>query len=171
MTTSAENGLKSLSVELDALRQAVAARDTSEEWRLTRNVLSWLHYLDEVALKRLGKAAYHETLRPQTPDGRTQAALMLLRAIAQHHGPEVQTLVWRPVQVRTGAGLRMTVSLGGGEPVEVRTAITEWPALADLPSSRDKAYGRDVFYAQHVQGKTLLEPLEAAQRFLVATLQ
>lgn len=135
-----------------------------------------MHTLDDQAHKRLGPD-YRELTRRASEDGRTQAALTLVRGIAHHHGSEVRALVLRETSLRVMRGGKLVEARkfvrGNGELVEARTrvAVTAWRPLAELPPSMEKMHQRDVYYAQHVEGRGLLEPLVAAHRFLVGLQQ
>lgn len=134
-----------------------------------------LHVLDEAAVKRLGRDAYYGE-RAKTEDGRTQAALMLVRGIAHHHLAEVQASMLRESKmflVQAGGlvpAQTFQVRDGGLVPMSTHMMSRGWPPLSDLPASTEPSHNRDRYYADHVEGKGLVQPLLAAQRF-VTTLQ
>lgn len=145
-------------------------------WSRTMHVLNLMHSLDDQAHKRVGKD-YRDVTRRGSEDGRTQAALTLVRGIAHHHGSEVQALVWYRLATFTARGGEFVQATGQiareGEyvPIDVSIASGTWRPLAELPSTTEKTYDRDTYYAQHVEGRTLMEPLVAAQRFLAGLQQ
>jgi hypothetical protein len=162
---------------MDDLRAAeqAASRDELRVWRCTLEVLNLLHSLDDQAHKRIGPE-YRAKIRRASEDGRTQAGLTLVRGIAHHHGLDVRAIVWQPVgmfAVQAGELVpirQYAVQEGKLVPMEVRTAAAVWRPLAELPQSTERLHERDVYYKALVEGKGLIEPLVAAQRFL-ATLQ
>lgn len=172
MSEGERRALGALVDSLALLQAAVTAQDGGAEWRCTRDVLEWLHVLDDAATTRLGRENYRSR-RAATEDGRTQAALTLVRGIAHHHLAEVQASMLRrstmfsvdadgalvPVQV-------YAVQASGLVPVTTHSVITGWPPLSDMPASAQPLHGRDRYYADHVEGRELLPTLLAAQRFL-----
>lgn len=173
VTDAERRGLQVLGLALQELRAALPGLNEVDSWRRTLEVLNLMHSLDDQAHRRL-KAPYREVTRRATGDGRTQAALTLVRGIAHHHGSEVQAGVWQSMGVFAavdGAWVPMRISLAGPEgqdvPMQVATAVMVWRPLSDLPRSTEPMHDRDTYYAQHVQGRPLLEPLLAAERFLV----
>lgn len=177
-TEAEQRGLQVLGQAMDELRQAQEARDESTVWRRTLEVLNLMHSLDDQAHKRLGKD-YREVTRRATEDGRAQAALTLVRGIVHHHGSEVQAPVWRRLGIFTArpngerVEMRMyTARDGEYVPMEASTALAAWSPLSALPPSPEKhLHDRDTYYAQHVEGLGLMEPLVAAQRFLAGLQQ
>lgn len=171
VTEAERRGLQALGQAMTELRQAQEAGDESTVWRRTREVLNLMHSLDDQAHKRLGPG-YRETLRRASEDGRTQAALTLVRGIAHHHGSEVRALVLRETKTRVMLGGKLVETRSfvrlNGELVETttRVAVTAWRPLSELPTSTEKLHDRDAYYRDHVEGRGLLEPLVAAQRFL-----
>ncbi len=172
-TESERRGLRALADRLGELQTAVSGRDAYKTWVLTREVLNWLHFLDEAARARLGgKDAYYVQVRPNTEDGRTLGALTFVRGIVHHHPADVQARIWRGArtfvrQNKDWAEVRTfhRVDDGWGE-VTPYVAVWAWPALADLPESSEPKHSRDAYYVDHVEAKLLIEPLLAAQRFL-----
>ncbi len=108
--------------------------------------------------------------RRASEDGRTQAALTLVRGIAHHHGSEVQAHVFRAAKMYVGDEEVVRVYLGEAE-ASVGFAVLVWSPLSALPISTEKMHDRDAYYAQHVEGRGLMEPVVAAQRFLVGLQQ
>lgn len=175
MTTPAtedeQQALRALEQAMQELGAGQSGGDELTIWRRTREVLELMHSLDDQAHKRLGRA-YREVTRRATEDGRTPAALCLVRGIAHHQLSEVRALVLRETTrhvmldgelVSTKRYVRIN-----GELVETKTrvAVTAWRPLADLPPSPEPLHDRDTYYAQHVEGRGLMEPLLAAQRSL-----
>ncbi len=160
-----------------AMEELRAAQESQAEpvrvWRLTREVLNLMHSLDDQLHKRLGPD-YREVTRRATEDGRTQAALTLVRGIAHHHGSEVQALVWRGMELLAVEKDRLVpmkvlfVEAEGSVEAQTFTMAATWRPLSELPDSTEKQqlHDRDIYYARHVEGRGLMEPLLAAQRFL-----
>lgn len=170
-TDAERRGLQSLGQAMDELRQAQEARDAFLVWRRTKAVLEDMHSLDDQAHKRLGPD-YRKVNRRASEDGRTQAALTLVRGIAHHHGSEVQALVWRGMEVLAVEKDRLVpmkvlfVEAEGYVEAQTFTSEVTWRPLSELPDSTEKLHGRDAYYARLVEGRDLMEPLVAAQRFL-----
>ena len=170
-----QRGLRALSASLDALAEG-AERDPDAAWGKTREVLEWLHFCDEAAADRLTPLRYY-ALRAASADGQAQAGLMLARGLVHHnHAAEVQDLIWKPTETLVmvdGAWKPMMTSVmvdGEWKPMVSSVAVRAWPRLDLLPRlpPGQKTHGRDVHYSQHVEGRALMDPLLAAQRFLVA---
>jgi hypothetical protein len=169
--------LAALGRAIDDLRRAHLAHDVELEWDRTRTVLNWLHSLDELTSARLGPT-YKGSLRPADPEGRTQGALTLVRGLAHHRGARLKGQqvfrVEKTVSYFGGQALEVQdrVTFIGGQPFraakpETVTMTTHWRPLAELPPLHQKEkHGRDVDYAQHVEGRPLMEPLLAAQRWV-----
>ena len=168
-TEAERRGLQALGEAINELRQAQEAGDQPTVWRRTLEVLNLMHSLDDQAHKRLGPD-YREVIRRASEDGRTQAALTLVRGIAHHHGSEVQAHVFREPKMYVGDRPVLKVYLGDRE-ASVRVAVLLWSPLSALPASTEKMHDRDAYYARHVEGRGLMEPLVSAQRFLAKLQQ
>ena len=158
---------------MDELRQAEEAQaDPLRVWRLTLEVLNLMHSMDDQAHKRLGPD-YREVTRRASEDGRTQAALTLVRGIAHHHGSEVQALVWRGMEVlafEKGRLVPMKVNF-----VEAESCVERSRSPSRRPGGPDRSCrprqrstcttGTPITPGTSRGG--LMEPLLAAQRFMV----
>jgi hypothetical protein len=82
--------------------------------------------------------------RRASEDGRTQAALTLVRGIAHHHGCEVQALVWRGMEVLAVEKGRLVpmkvyfVEAEGYVEAQPFTVAAAWRPLSELPPSPEK---------------------------------
>ena len=169
-TEAERRGLQALGEAINELRQAQEAGDQPTVWRRTLEVLNLMHSLDDQAHKRLGPD-YREVIRRASEDGRTQAALTLVRGIAHHHGSEVQAHVFREpkMYVRRPPGAKGVPRRQGGIGARRRAPVV---APVRPPSLHgEEMHDRDAYYARHVEGRGLMEPLVSAQRFLAKLQQ
>jgi hypothetical protein len=150
-------------------------------WLRTWTVLGLMHSLDDQAKKRITQAPYYR-LRAASDDGLTLAALTMVRDLAHHEGHQVQ-----PAEVHRGmeilaaveGGLvplaMFAVGDGGLVPLQITAPSVLWRPYAELPpwptKRKRKLHDRDAYYRCHVEGRSLMEPLRAAQRFLAGLQQ
>ncbi len=82
----------------------------------------------------------------------------------------MQAQVFRKVKIYVGERPVLRVYAGDRE-ASMGVAVLVWSPLAELPASTEPLHDRDTYYAQHVEGRGLMEPLLAAQRFLAGLHQ
>lgn len=136
--------------------------------------------LEERAKPMDRKTYYSE--RKQSEDGRTQAALMYVRGIVHHREANVAGELLTPLTLagvvredRSIEPIEHVWYFENGERVGLIGNMYElsrpWPPLSQLPEPLiSEKHGRDSYYAAYVQGKALMEPLLAAERFLRSVL-
>jgi hypothetical protein len=149
-------------------------------WLRTWTVLGLMHSMDDQAKERITKDPYYG-LRAASDDGLTLAALTMVRDLAHHEGHRVEpALVHRGMEllaVEKGGLVPLKVyAVGDGGLVDLQMTAPSvlWRPYAELPpwpAKKHELYDRDTYYIGCVEGRGLMKPLRAAQRFLAGLQQ
>jgi hypothetical protein len=164
VTAERELGELGLREAIDRLQGRISDPSLGEPIVSLAEVLEWIYTLEEFHKKRI-PAYYYDRL--QSVDGQTEAALVYARGLFTHSLQAAAHLVSRPTRmIRIGGGGRrgggVTIGSGGGSAIE-------WKAFHDLPlPGKPESHGRDLLYTQHVELRTLLQPLQSAITFILA---
>jgi hypothetical protein len=163
MTDERVLGEKGHSEALQRLRDRLNDPGMGDPLISLAEVLEWSYTLDEYHAKQLG-ANYRKTIRAASDDGETQAALTFARGLFTHSLTHVGELVM--MQTIRPAGYP-----GGRRAGNIRIVAVpkgyHWKLRAELPPpDPGLVKGRDLLYDNRVAGRPLLDPLEAAARFL-----
>ncbi len=160
-----------LNASMRDLEAAFAQRDKPVTWRQVGDTLEWLHKLEQAEKH----SPDYWTDQAGHAAGQTLGGLLWALGIAHHHDEARQTTpeVLAHPYFRTGTGVVrkpvLTKRPGGCHPVPVRVVRHVWVTRSDLPSSdRSEDGGRELWYDQHVAGRPLLPPLQAAKAWITA---
>src|SRR4051812_24750576 len=94
-TNSIERHLRAARQRLESVDAAHAEQRDNDRWQGLRELLNWLHALDDIGKAQTGERAWFD-LRSSSAGGRTFAALVWVRGLTQHHQAEVERLRWLP---------------------------------------------------------------------------
>jgi hypothetical protein len=130
-------------------------------------ILTWAYSLEEwhkLRLQGLGRAYY--PARDAVPDGQVVAGLIYARGLVAHQLTLVGSLITWSSQLGVPSAQPGVMQLGVGNTEEWR-----WKPLQELPApGQPEKHGRDQLYQAHLAGRPLLEPLQAAVRFFLTTV-
>ncbi len=135
-------------------------------------VLSWLYALENLHRSRLGDELYFRHRRGDR-EGQALAGLMYARGLVAHQMALVGVLFSWPSKTSTfgGGGRRggSTIIVTGGG------STMNWKPLSDLPEpgydEAKRKEDRRPWYREHVEGRLVVGPVEAAARFLIENVR
>lgn len=171
-----EQRLAGLRNVLEDLREAERTRAEHTIWELTESALDRIYRLEEDASKPSRDDYF--TRRNADSNGLAVGGLVWVRGLSVHDGhAELRRMLWEPgkTYVMTNDGWRETTIhvLADGEwrPTRPHIAVARWPTRDTLPEpGKVERNGRDLMYDEHVGGKALMPPLDAAHAYFESLL-